>query len=83
MGSQIPAPHTPKKGRLEEELRDAFFKVSENYKLGLILTDKPQSPSRLKQVVLKVIVYITAAFDLSIFPVTYLGLWTPLGTRLS
>ncbi|KAK7914883.1 RNA polymerase-like protein [Apiospora marii] len=50
MGLQALAqPQTPTKRRPEEELRETFFHVSENYNLGLILSDKPQSPSRLRQ----------------------------------
>ncbi|KAK8103709.1 uncharacterized protein PG998_010742 [Apiospora kogelbergensis] len=49
MGYQALAPQTPTKRRPEDELRDTFFHVSENYNLGLSLSDKPQSPSRLRQ----------------------------------
>ncbi|KAK8122586.1 RNA-dependent RNA polymerase [Apiospora sp. TS-2023a] len=50
MGLQaLAAPQTPTKRRHEEELRETFFHVSENYNLGLSLSDKPQSPSRLRQ----------------------------------
>ncbi|KAK7984781.1 RNA polymerase-like protein [Apiospora saccharicola] len=50
MGLQaLAAPQTPTKRRHEEELRETFFHVSGNYNLGLSLSDKPQSPSRLRQ----------------------------------
>ncbi|KAK7999755.1 RNA-directed RNA polymerase [Apiospora arundinis] len=49
MGYQALAPETPTKRRPEDELRDTFFHVSENYNLGLTLSDKPQSPSKLRQ----------------------------------
>ncbi|KAK7962123.1 RNA-directed RNA polymerase [Apiospora aurea] len=49
MGLQALAPQTPTKRRDERELRDTFFYVSDNYNLGLTLSDKPQSPSKLRQ----------------------------------
>ncbi|KAK8074621.1 RNA polymerase-like protein [Apiospora hydei] len=49
MDLQALAPQTPTKRRDEGELRDTFFYVSDNYNLGLTLSDKPQPPSKLRQ----------------------------------
>ena len=50
MGLQALAPpQTPTKWRPEEELKETFLRISENYNLGLVLSDKPQSPSRTRQ----------------------------------